>query len=170
MVRAIAAMHRFESQSAFHLVRRHEHCGAVRHGRSVPRALHCRKEPTMISSAQIVASSTHVESKEPGHIAIWRSGIIGVIAFLTLVDLFATQAILPSLAKVYGVSPSAIGFAVNASTMGMAVSCLGVALVSRHLNRRLGIWLSLALLAVPTSLLAIAPDLTSFAALRVLQG
>lgn len=123
----------------------------------------------MTPSAQFVAPS-HAKSLEPRHTAVWRSGIIGVIAFLTLVDLFATQAILPSLARVYGVSPSAIGFAVNASTMGMAVSCLGVALVSRHLNRRLGIWLSLALLAIPTSLLAIAPDLTTFAALRVLQG
>ena len=100
----------------------------------------------MTPSAQIVASSTPAKSKRPGPIAVWRSGIIGVIAFLTLVDLFAAQAILPSLARVYGVSPSAIGFAVNASTIGMAVSCLGVALVSRYLNRRLGIWLSLALL------------------------
>lgn len=113
----------------------------------------------MIPSAQFVASSMHARTMEHRQIAVWRSVIIGVIAFLTLVDLFAAQAILPSLAKVYGVSPSAIGFVVNASTMGMAVSCLGVALVSRHLNRRLGIWLSLALLAMPTSLLAIAPAL-----------
>ena len=34
-----------------------------------------------------------------------RSFVIGVIGFLTLVDLFATQAILPSLAQHYGVSP-----------------------------------------------------------------
>jgi predicted MFS family arabinose efflux permease len=107
---------------------------------------------------------------EPQQTAIWRSVIIGVIAFLTLVDLFATQAILPSLAKAYGVSPSAIGFAVNASTIGMAVSCLGVALVSRHLNRKLGIWVSLALLTIPTSLLATAPDLATFTALRIVQG
>jgi len=117
-----------------------------------------------------IASPTHARSMERQQMTIWRSVIIGVIAFLTLVDLFATQAILPSLAKAYGVSPSAIGFAVNASTMGMAASCLGVALVSRHLNRRLGIWVSLALLAIPTSLLAIAPDLATFAALRILQG
>ena len=93
-----------------------------------------------------------------------------MIGFLTLVDLFATQAILPSLAKAYAVSPAAIGFAVNASTIGMAAACLGVALISRHLNRRLGIWLSLALLAVPTSLLAVAPDLATFTALRIVQG
>jgi MFS transporter, YNFM family, putative membrane transport protein len=102
--------------------------------------------------------------------ALLRSAIIGVIGFLTLVDLFATQAILPSLAKLYGVAPSSIGFAVNASTIGMAASCLGVALISRHLNRRRGIWISLALLAIPTSFLAVAPDLMTFTALRVVQG
>ncbi len=123
-----------------------------------------------MSPAHSVAAVTHAKPMEPQQIAIWRSVIIGVIAFLTLVDLFATQAILPSLAKAYGVGPSAIGFAVNASTIGMAVSCLGVALVSRHLNRKLGIWISLALLAIPTSLLAIAPDLATFTALRIVQG
>ena len=104
------------------------------------------------------------------NLALLRSVIIGVIGFLTLVDLFATQAILPSLAKLYGAAPAEIGFAVNASTIGMAISCLGVALISRHLNRRRGIWISLALLAIPTSLLAIAPDLTTFTVLRVVQG
>jgi MFS transporter, YNFM family, putative membrane transport protein len=123
-----------------------------------------------MSRVQSIASAAHAKPMEPQQVAIWRSVIIGVIAFLTLVDLFATQAILPSLAKVYGVSPSAIGFAVNASTIGMAVSCLGVALVSRHLNRRLGICVSLALLAIPTSLLATAPDLATFTALRIVQG
>ncbi len=106
----------------------------------------------------------------PRQVALWRSAVIGVIGFLTLVDLFATQALLPSLAKLYAVPPSAIGFAVNATTIGMAVSCLAVALVSRHLPRRLGIWVSLALLAIPTSLLAVAPDLLTFTALRVCQG
>jgi MFS transporter, YNFM family, putative membrane transport protein len=99
-----------------------------------------------------------------------RSTIIGVIGFLTLVDLFATQAILPSLAKLYGVAPASIGFAVNASTIGMATSCLVVALISEHINRRRGIWISLALLSIPTSLLAVAPDLATFAGLRIIQG
>lgn len=99
-----------------------------------------------------------------------RSLVIGIIGFLTLTDLFAAQAILPSLASHYGVMPSQIGLAVNASTLGMALSCLGVALVSSRINRRDGIWISLALLAVPTALLAYAPDLTIFAVLRVAQG
>ena len=56
--------------------------------------------------------------------ALLRSLIIGLTAFLTVVDLFATQAILPTLARHYNVTPGAMGFAVNASTMGMAIAGL----------------------------------------------
>lgn len=100
----------------------------------------------------------------------WRNFTIGLIAFLTVVDLFATQAILPSLAKHYNVAASAMGFAVNASTLGMAVAGLAVAFFSRHLNRRLGIIVALCALAIPTALLASAPDLTTFTLLRIAQG
>ena len=99
-----------------------------------------------------------------------RTVIIGLTAFLTVVDLFATQAILPSLTQAYGVSPAAMGFAVNASTMGMAVAGLVVAFFSRHIDRRLGILVSLCVLAIPTALLAVAPDLTTFTILRIAQG
>jgi predicted MFS family arabinose efflux permease len=99
-----------------------------------------------------------------------RNAVIAIIAFLTVVDLFATQAILPSLAASYRVSPAAMGLAVNASTMGMAVAGLAVALFSARIDRRRGIIVSLVLLSIPTALLAIAPDLASFAILRVLQG
>src|SRR5437868_783827 len=99
-----------------------------------------------------------------------RTALIATTAFLTLVDLFATQAILPSLAAAYGVRPAAMGLAVNAATLGMAIGSLGVAFYSRHVERRQGVMLALAALAVPTVLLAHAPGLGSFAALRVLQG
>lgn len=99
-----------------------------------------------------------------------RNLVIGVIAFLTVVDLFATQAILPTLVRAYGVSPAAMGFAVNASTIGMATAGLAVAFLSRHIDRRRGIIASLALLAIPTTLLATAPDLATFTALRITQG
>src|SRR4030095_618787 len=110
---------------------------------------------------------------------IARTAIIALTAFLTLVDLFATQALLPALAQRYAVSPAAMGGGVNACTPGMAVtactrgravSSLAVALISRRIERRSGIWVSLALLAIPTVLLAVAPDLITFAILRVLHG
>ncbi|MBL8770239.1 MAG: MFS transporter [Phenylobacterium sp.] len=99
-----------------------------------------------------------------------RRLVVGLIGFLTLVDLFAAQAILPTLAQTYGVSPAAMGVAVNASTAGMAAAGLAVALFSHRLPRRGGIWISLALLAIPTALLAYAPDLATFTALRIVQG
>src|SRR6185436_16862466 len=106
--------------------------------------------------------STHMKSEamemhghSPG--VVLRSVIIGLTAFLTVVDLFATQAILPSLTRHYNVTPAAMGFAVNASTMGMAIAGLVVGFFSEHIDRRLGILLSLVLLAAATTLLASAP-------------
>lgn len=96
---------------------------------------------------------------------------VGAIAFLTLVDLFAAQAILPVLARQYAVAPSAMAAAVNSCTLGMALGaalCGSIALP--HLDRRRAVAVLLALLALPTLGLAFAPDLTTFAALRIAQG
>ncbi|MBR0992989.1 MFS transporter [Bradyrhizobium japonicum] len=119
-------------------------------------------------SAPTTGPATTIGTHSPG-LAL-RSLVIGLTAFLTVVDLFATQAILPALTRHYGVTPAAMGFAVNASTFGMATASLVVGFFSPHINRRSGILLSLALLAIPTSLLASAPNLTVFTALRVAQG
>jgi len=101
---------------------------------------------------------------------ILRALTIGLTAFLTVVDLFATQAILPALTSAYGVTPAAMGFAVNASTIGMAAGGFAVALFGRRLDRRRGILLSLVALTVPTALLATMPSLPVFTALRIVQG
>lgn len=109
---------------------------------------------------------------------VWSDGIgralrfllIAVIAFLTLVDLFATQVIIPSLTQRYGVTPATMGAAVSACTFGMAVASLGVALFADRIDRRTGIVVALVLLAIPTVLLAWAPTVTVFAMLRVAQG
>ena len=100
----------------------------------------------------------------------FRLLVIGIISFLTLVDLFAAQAILPSLTRAYGVTPAEMGFAVNASTLGMAVAGIAIALLAGRIDRRRGIWISLACLAVPTMLLGTMPDLATFTALRIVQG
>ncbi|MDH2346861.1 MFS transporter [Bradyrhizobium sp. SSUT77] len=117
-------------------------------------------------SAPIKPSAMTMDEHSPR--LILRSLVIGLTAFLTVVDLFATQAILPSLTRHYGVTPAAMSFAVNASTM--AVAGLVVGFFSPQINRRTGILLSLALLAIPTSLLASAPNLAVFTALRIAQG
>ena len=96
--------------------------------------------------------------------------VIAGLAFLTVVDLFAAQAILPSLTRQYEVLPSQMAVAVNASTIGMAVSSLFVALFNYAIPRRTGIVCALLLLAIPTVRLAHASGLAEFTALRVIQG
>src|SRR5882672_350208 len=123
-----------------------------------------------MNSASNFSMPLHAPHADDDTHALLRTLVIGLTAFLTLVDLFATQAILPSLARHYQVSPAAMGFAVNASTIGMAIAGLVVAFFSQHIDRRRGIVASLGLLAIPTALLAIAPDITTFTVLRVVQG
>lgn len=95
---------------------------------------------------------------------------IGLIGFLTLVDLFAAQAILPSLAERFAASPAEIGFAVNASTIGMAAAGIAIVFFGAGIDRRRGAAASLAFLAVPTLALAFVEDLGVFTALRIIQG
>jgi predicted MFS family arabinose efflux permease len=122
--------------------------------------------------AQAAPTLELVPMEMQGHSSgvLLRTMVIGLTAFLTVVDLFATQAILPSLTRAYNVTPAAMGFAVNSSTMGMAVAGLVVSLFSQRIDRRLGILVSLAVLSIPTALLAVAPDLATFTVLRIAQG
>jgi MFS transporter, YNFM family, putative membrane transport protein len=123
-----------------------------------------------MTEAAIPAADPRVDEHHAVVDGTVRFVVIATMAFLTVVDLFAAQALLPKLVHRYGVSPSAMGLAVNACTFGMAAAGLAVALFSRHIDRRTGIIASLALLTIPTALLAHAPNLAVFAALRVVQG
>jgi MFS transporter, YNFM family, putative membrane transport protein len=123
-----------------------------------------------VSSPQNVIALPAAHASDDAGRALWRNTAIALMALLTLVDLFATQAILPSLAAHYHVGAAAMGLAVNASTFGMAAGALAVSLLGARIDRRRGVALALALLAVPTLLLAYAPDLATFSALRVVQG
>lgn len=116
---------------------------------------------------------SHVVWREPIALQreiVGRSAIIAAIAFLTLIDLFGSQALVPMLTDAYGVTSSTMGVAVNASAVGMALASLSATVLARRFDRRVAITLSLALLSVPTALLALMPDLRIFIALRVLQG
>lgn len=99
-----------------------------------------------------------------------RSTIVALISFLTLIDLFGSQALLPQLIEVFESEPDIMGVAVNASTFGMAISGLVVAWFANRIDRKRGIWISLALLSIPTFFLGLVDSVPAFMALRVLQG
>jgi MFS transporter, YNFM family, putative membrane transport protein len=108
--------------------------------------------------------------QQPSDRPALQLAVIGTMAFLTVVDLFATQALLPTLAAHYHVKPSAAGLAVNACTLGMAAGGFLIALFGQGIDRRRGIIASLLILSLPTLLLALAPNLWVFAGLRIVQG
>jgi len=54
-----------------------------------------------------------------------RRATIALVAFLTLVDLFAAQAILPSLAQAYGATPAEMGLAVDLPPLEGAIGMIG---------------------------------------------
>ncbi len=118
------------------------------------------------ASIRVTPRADEIKTRAP----FLRAIAIGLVAFLTLVDLFANQAILPLLTNAYRVTPGEMGLAVNASTIGMAAASLILAFFSGSIDRRRGMLASLALLGVPTLLLAYAPNLAVFASLRVAQG
>jgi predicted MFS family arabinose efflux permease len=93
--------------------------------------------PRLRESAVALAQTAAPAGLEPANLIgeFGRFAVIGAMAFLTLVDLFATQAILPSLAAHYGTSPAQTGIAVNATTLGMAIASLGIALFARRIDR-----------------------------------
>jgi predicted MFS family arabinose efflux permease len=99
-----------------------------------------------------------------------RSAIVAMVSFLTLIDLFGAQALLPQIIVAYNSDPGTAGFAVNAATLGMVISGLTVAWFADRIDRKRGIWICLALLAVPTTLLSVADSIWVFMGLRVVQG
>ncbi len=99
-----------------------------------------------------------------------RSVIISIVSFLTLIDLFGAQALLPQIIVAFKSDPGTAGFAVNAATLGMAVSGLTVAWFADRIDRKRGIWVCLALLSIPTALLSITNSIWVFMALRIIQG
>lgn len=101
---------------------------------------------------------------------IRRFGIVALISFLTLIDLFGSQALLPQIIVAYDTNPGLAGIAVNAATFGMAIAGLTVAWFADRIDRRRGIWLCLTLLAIPTALLALSESIGVFLILRILQG
>ena len=109
-----------------------------------------------MAQARAIPLDTASEAGRPS--LTFRLIVIGVISFLTLVDLFAAQAILPSLTKAYGVTPAQMGFAVNASTLGMAAAGIVMAFAASKINRQ-HIQLAFVLLSLVMLVLGVgAPD------------
>ncbi|MDE1155753.1 MAG: MFS transporter [Acidobacteriaceae bacterium] len=91
----------------------------------------------------------------------------GTTAFL---NLYCTQPMLPMLSHLFKVSETQVGITVSASTIGVAVSAMVLALFGERLPRKRAIVFSMLLLATITMLTGKAYSLHTLALGRLLQG
>jgi MFS transporter, YNFM family, putative membrane transport protein len=84
--------------------------------------------------------------------------------------MYATQPILPDLAREFSVSPSRTGLTISVVVLSVAVAGWVWGPVSDRIGRRRSLILASALLTLPTLAVALAPSFPLLLACRVLQG
>jgi predicted MFS family arabinose efflux permease len=95
---------------------------------------------------------------------------IAAAGFGALLNLYAPQAILPTLAAEFDVAPAAVGLTISATTLAVALCGPFAGALADRLGRKRVIVGSLLLIAVPTLLCALAQTLPQLVALRFAQG
>lgn len=93
--------------------------------------------------------------------------LCGLFAFL---DLYATQPILPLLARLYHASKAQVGLTVSASTLGVAIAAPLLGIFAERLSRRRVIIAAMFALVVPTTLAATSHSLEALVVWRFFQG
>jgi YNFM family putative membrane transporter len=93
--------------------------------------------------------------------------LAGFAAFL---DLYATQPLLPLLARTFGASTFQVGLTVTAPTIAVAVAAPAVGRLADRVGLQRTILVSAALLTVTTALAATATSLPQLILWRLLQG
>ena len=95
---------------------------------------------------------------------------IAAAGFGALQNLYAPQALLPTLAAEFHVPPVGAGLTISATTLAVALCGPFAGAMADRLGRKRVIVASLLLLAVPTLLCALAQTLPELVALRFVQG
>ena len=93
--------------------------------------------------------------------------LCGAFAFL---DLYCVQPLLPLLANIFHASETRVGLTISASTLGVAISAILLAMFGERVNRKRTILFSMWALAVTVVLTATAPNLGALALWRFVQG
>ncbi len=132
-----------------------------------------RKDVGTDTADAIVVSGEAVEELHAGAAAAPSAAatvavtLAGIGAFL---NLYATQPLLPTFARVFHASKPAVGMTVSAATLGVAFSAPLCGLLAERIGRRRMIVTSILVLAIPTMLAATAQSLGVLIVWRLLQG
>lgn len=98
---------------------------------------------------------------------VWTVALAGICAFL---NLYATQPILPVLARAFRVDKAGVSLTVLASTLGVAIAAPFMGMLADRVGRRRMIVASALALGVTSVLAATSGSLAQLVAWRFLQG
>jgi len=99
-----------------------------------------------------------------------RSASVAAAGFGTFVNLYAPQAVLPTLADAFGASIARAGLTITASLIAVALVAPFVGGISDAFGRRKLIVAAILALVIPTALAALAPTLDLLILCRFVQG
>ncbi len=119
-----------------------------------------------------MSSQSLSADSEAGLGVIPRTTILALVlaGFVTFVNMWCTQAILPVLAKSLNVSPALTGYTVTAPLLATAAMAPLIGVVSDRFGRRVFIRAAALLLIIPTVLAAFSTSLAMLIACRFAQG
>ena len=127
-------------------------------------------QPPHWSSRVMSSQSLNADSKAVTTIPRGTALALVVAGFVTFVNMWCTQAILPVLAKTLHSSPEATGYTVTAPLIATAAMAPVIGMVSDRFGRRIFIRGAALLLVIPTMLAAFSTSLAMLVACRFAQG
>src|SRR5499427_6252170 len=95
---------------------------------------------------------------------------VGLAGFCAFLNLYAPQALLPSLAREFGVGAAVISTIMTASTLAIALTAPFTGAVADVLGRKRVITTATIAIVVPMAGAAFAPDVQALIGWRFLQG
>ncbi|HXW23214.1 MAG TPA: MFS transporter [Xanthobacteraceae bacterium] len=99
-----------------------------------------------------------------------RRVAVALAGFCAFVNLYAPQAVLPLMAREFQASAVKVSTALTASTLAVALIAPFSGAAADVLGRKRVIAVAMAVLVVPTAMVALAPDLPSLIFWRFVQG
>ncbi|NEX23552.1 MFS transporter [Thiorhodococcus mannitoliphagus] len=103
--------------------------------------------------------------------AFWRATLaLSLGSFLTFINLYTPQPLLPLFSQTWGVSPVDASLSVSLTTLTLSLSLLVYGPLSDAIGRRGIMLVTMTLTTLCSLAMALAPDFATLLALRTLQG